>query len=227
MGISRPCAQCNVPFIFIFINSPVTYSHYQPAPGRAAHTFFRTANNIRLLKCSPLSARTTTLSHCKPINLKMDDPYTLLSLPRDATDSQIHKSYAQLSTRYHPDNAGPDYADYFEMLTAAYDSLIDETYVPSPSDKVPRKKEKVSGKQRKTRKEERTAKAAAEKATKEEAADDNEEEELRKEQMEWLEKEIERLDENVRTAYYRDNDLRKLQSFRAMTRALAAPGEVA
>ena len=78
------------------------------------------------------------------------DPYTLLSLsPHTITPSKIHIAYHRLSILHHPDNAGPDSAAYFAVLTEAYESLIDGTYVPPVAAETGDADEKGEGNRRK------------------------------------------------------------------------------
>lgn len=58
----------------------------------------------------------------------MSDPYTLLGVSKDASQSDIKKAYRKLAKTLHPDlNPGkPDVADKFKEVTAAYDLLSDE-----------------------------------------------------------------------------------------------------
>lgn len=58
----------------------------------------------------------------------MSDPYTLLGVSKEASQSDIKKAYRKLAKTLHPDlNPGkPDVADKFKEVTAAYDLLSDE-----------------------------------------------------------------------------------------------------
>jgi len=54
------------------------------------------------------------------------DHYTVLGLPRSASDQQIHEAYRQLAKRLHPDmNRELDAADRFKQVTEAYRILKD------------------------------------------------------------------------------------------------------
>ena len=54
------------------------------------------------------------------------DPYTVLGVPRDATDAQIAQARRQLSREYHPDvNSAPDAAARFDEVQRAFSLLSD------------------------------------------------------------------------------------------------------
>jgi hypothetical protein len=54
------------------------------------------------------------------------DPYAVLGVPRDATDSQIAQARLRLSRKYHPDvNAAPDAAARFDEVQQAFNVLRD------------------------------------------------------------------------------------------------------
>ena len=58
----------------------------------------------------------------------MKDPYTVLGVPRGATDEEIKKAYRALARKYHPDNyAGSTLADVAEEkmkeVNEAYDAI--------------------------------------------------------------------------------------------------------
>jgi DnaJ-class molecular chaperone len=57
----------------------------------------------------------------------MDDPYTVLGVARDASESAIRAAYRKLAKRYHPDvNPGkPEAAERFKTISVAYDLLSD------------------------------------------------------------------------------------------------------
>ncbi len=57
----------------------------------------------------------------------MRDPYTVLGVPKNASDEEIKKSYRSLAKKYHPDlNPGnKDVEKRFKELTQAYDILGD------------------------------------------------------------------------------------------------------
>jgi DnaJ-class molecular chaperone len=56
-----------------------------------------------------------------------DDPYQVLGLKRDATETEIRAAYRKLAKRYHPDlNPGkPEAAERFKQINAANDLLSD------------------------------------------------------------------------------------------------------
>ena len=55
------------------------------------------------------------------------NPYTLLGVKKDATESEIRKAFRKLSKKYHPDVAGDDAGaeDKFKEISAAYTLLSD------------------------------------------------------------------------------------------------------
>lgn len=54
------------------------------------------------------------------------DHYTVMGLPRTASDQQIHEAYRQLAKRLHPDmNKEPDAVERFKQLSEAYRILKD------------------------------------------------------------------------------------------------------
>ena len=58
----------------------------------------------------------------------MKDPYSILGVPKDATDEQIKNAYRDLARKYHPDKyAGSDLADLAEEkmkeVNAAYEEI--------------------------------------------------------------------------------------------------------
>ena len=57
----------------------------------------------------------------------MADYYSLLGLPRDASDDDLKKAYRKLAMQFHPDrNAGsPESEERFKQITEAYDVLRD------------------------------------------------------------------------------------------------------
>lgn len=61
----------------------------------------------------------------------MKDPYSVLGVPRTATDEEIKKAYRELARKYHPDNyAGSDLADVAEEkmkeINEAYEAIQQE-----------------------------------------------------------------------------------------------------
>jgi DnaJ-class molecular chaperone len=66
------------------------------------------------------------------------DPYQVLNVSKDATDSQIKKAYRELSFKNHPDkNPGVDTSDKMQQINEAYEILGDparkEAYDHPPS----------------------------------------------------------------------------------------------
>jgi DnaJ-class molecular chaperone len=58
----------------------------------------------------------------------MADPYTLLGVPRSATEADIKKAYRKLAKELHPDanQDNPKATDRFSEVTSAYDLLSDK-----------------------------------------------------------------------------------------------------
>jgi DnaJ-class molecular chaperone len=58
----------------------------------------------------------------------MSDPYTLLGVPRSASDAEIKKAYRKLAKELHPDKNkdNPKASERFSHVTAAYDLLSDK-----------------------------------------------------------------------------------------------------
>lgn len=59
----------------------------------------------------------------------MEDLYTVLEVPKTATQDEIKSAYRKLAMKYHPDRNPGDKAaeEKFKNITAAYDVLGDET----------------------------------------------------------------------------------------------------
>lgn len=59
----------------------------------------------------------------------MEDLYTVLGVPKSATQDEIKSAYRKLAMKYHPDRNPGDKAaeEKFKNITAAYDVLGDET----------------------------------------------------------------------------------------------------
>lgn len=59
----------------------------------------------------------------------MDDPYSVLGVPRTASDDEIRRAYRKLAKQYHPDlNHGDARAEErFKAVSGAYDLLSDAT----------------------------------------------------------------------------------------------------
>lgn len=56
----------------------------------------------------------------------MRDPYTVLGVSRNASESEIRSAFRALAAKYHPDqNPSPDAADRFKEINAAYQILKD------------------------------------------------------------------------------------------------------
>jgi len=59
---------------------------------------------------------------------EMKDPYTVLGVPKSASEADIKKAYRKLAKKYHPDqNKGdPRAQELFSEATQAYDILADK-----------------------------------------------------------------------------------------------------
>ena len=61
----------------------------------------------------------------------MLDPYSVLGVPRSATDDEVKKAYRRLSWKYHPDaninNPNKDQAEEkFKQVQQAYEQIMKE-----------------------------------------------------------------------------------------------------
>ena len=55
-----------------------------------------------------------------------NDYYSVLGLPRNATDEQVKKAYRKLAMEYHPDrNGNPGAHEHFKEINEAYEVLSD------------------------------------------------------------------------------------------------------
>ena len=60
-------------------------------------------------------------------NVRSDDYYRVLGVPRDADESAIKKAYRKLAVKYHPDKNpdNPQAEENFKRVAEAYDCLSD------------------------------------------------------------------------------------------------------
>lgn len=57
------------------------------------------------------------------------DYYTILGVPRGASDEQIKKAYRKMALKYHPDkNKDPGAEEKFKEIAEAYDVLTDSKF---------------------------------------------------------------------------------------------------
>ena len=61
----------------------------------------------------------------------MNDPYSVLGVPRDATDEQIKNAYRELARKYHPDNYVDNplsdlAGEKMKEINDAYDAIVNE-----------------------------------------------------------------------------------------------------
>ena len=57
------------------------------------------------------------------------DYYSILGVPRDASEEQIKKAYRKMALKYHPDkNTSPGAEEKFKEVAEAYDVLSDGKY---------------------------------------------------------------------------------------------------
>jgi DnaJ family protein A protein 2 len=56
----------------------------------------------------------------------MVDPYKILEIPRDSTESDIKKAYLRLCLIHHPDKGGD--AEKFHLITSSYEKLTDPSF---------------------------------------------------------------------------------------------------
>ena len=61
-----------------------------------------------------------------PRKTRMNDPYEVLGLNRNATEDEVKKAYKTLAKKYHPDVTGndPAAAKRMQEINAAYDAII-------------------------------------------------------------------------------------------------------
>ena len=70
------------------------------------------------------------------------EPYSVLGLPRGASDQEVRRAYRRLAAESHPDTNGPDGIDRFISVQTAYEAISREkqgsTYGPTGEALVPR-----------------------------------------------------------------------------------------
>ena len=70
------------------------------------------------------------------------EPYSVLGLPRGASDQEVRRAYRRLAQESHPDTNGPEGIDRFITVKNAYEAISREkqgsTYGPTGEALVPR-----------------------------------------------------------------------------------------
>lgn len=75
------------------------------------------------------------------------DPYSILRISRDASDSEIRKAYRKMAAKYHPDKGGEAWIfqqvqDAYQMLTSG--EAVDEAPAPPSTPATPKKRPRSS-----------------------------------------------------------------------------------
>ena len=109
-----------------------SYGNANPSEPQSCQQKLRTGNLIlsshtNSKRCSRKANNTTLTMPTTQPNLKSDDYYDILGVPRNADDSVLKKAYRKLAVKWHPDK-NPDNEEAtvnFQKMSEAYATLSD------------------------------------------------------------------------------------------------------